>query len=80
MRKAWGKVVDLIKLIYAYTSVLLVFGSLFALIALIALVIMVALVELWHSNKILFVFIALFLVHYAVIGLNWLVEILNKLC
>ena len=80
MRKAWGKVVDLIKLIYAYISVLLVFGSLFALIALIALVIMVALVEFWHSNKILFVIVVLFLVHYAVIGLNWLVEILNKLC
>ena len=77
MRKAWGKVVDLIKLIYAYTSVLLVFGSLFALIALIALVIMVALVEFWHSNKILFVFIALFLVHYAIIGLNWVIEIIK---
>lgn len=74
MRKAWGKVVDVIKLIYAYTSVLLVFGSLFALIALIALVIIVALVESWHSNKILFVFIALFLIHYAIIGLNWVIE------
>lgn len=77
MRKAWGKVVDLIKLIYAYISVLLVFGSLFTLIALIALVIMVVLVEFWHSNKILFAFIALFLIHYAIIGLNWL---LNRFC
>lgn len=80
MRKVWGKVVDLIKLIYAYTSVLLVFGSLFALIALIALVIMVALVELWHSNKILFVFTMLFVIHYAIIGLNWLIRFLNKFC
>ena len=77
MRKAWGKVVDLIKLIYAYTSVLLVFGSLFALIALIALVIMVALVEFWHSNKILFVVAMLFLIHYAIIGLNWVIEIIK---
>lgn len=77
MRKAWGKVVDLIKLIYAYTSVLLVFGSLFALIALIALVIMVALVEFWHSNKILFVIVMLFLIHYAIIGLNWVIEIIK---
>ena len=74
MRKVWGKVADVIKLIYAYTSVLLVFGSLFALITLIALVIIVALVESWHSNKILFVFIALFLIHYAIIGLNWVIE------
>ena len=80
MRKAWGKVVDLIKLIYAYISVLLVFGSLFALIALIALVIMVALVELWHSNKILFVIVVLFLIHYAIIGLNWLIRFLNRFC
>ena len=29
MRKVWDKVADLVKLIYAYTSVLLVFGSLF---------------------------------------------------
>lgn len=50
MRKVWGKVADVIKLIYAYTSVLLVFGSLFALIASIALVIMVSLVEFWYSN------------------------------
>lgn len=77
MRKAWGKVVDLIKLIYAYTSVLLVFGSLFALIASIALVIMVALVEFWHSNKILFVVAMLFLIHYAIIGLNWVIEIIK---
>ena len=77
MRKVWGKVVDLIKLIYAYTSVLLVFGSLFALIALIALVIMVALVEFWHSNKILFVIAMLFLIHYAIIGLNWVIEIIK---
>lgn len=77
MRKAWGKVVDLIKLIYAYTSVLLVFGSLFALITLISLVIMVALAESWHSNKILFVIVVLFLVHYAVIGLNWVIEIIK---
>ena len=80
MKKIWDKIVNEVKLIYAYTSVLLVFGSLFASIASIALVIMVALVELWHSNKILFVIVVLFLVHYAVIGLNWLVEILNKLC
>lgn len=77
MRKAWGKVVDLIKLIYAYISVLLVFGSLFALIALIALVIMVALVEFWHSNKILFVVAMLFLIHYAIIGLNWVFKIIK---
>ena len=77
MRKAWGKVVDAIKLIYAYISVLLVFGSLFALIALIALVIMVALVEFWHSNKILFVIAMLFLIHYAIIGLNWVIEIIK---
>ncbi|QHJ76547.1 MAG: hypothetical protein [Bacteriophage sp.] len=77
MRKAWGKVVDLIKLIYAYISVLLVFGSLFALIALIALVIMVSLVEFWHSNKILFVVAMLFLIHYAIIGLNWVIEIIK---
>lgn len=77
MRKAWGKVVDLIKLIYAYTSVLLVFGSLFALITLIALVIMVSLVEFWHSNKILFVVAMLFLIHYAIIGLNWVIEIIK---
>lgn len=75
MRKAWGKVVDLIKLIYAYISVLLVFGSLFALIALIALVIMVSLVKFWLSNKILFVITMLFLIHYAIIGLNWVIEI-----
>lgn len=74
MRKVWGKVVDLIKLIYAYTSVLLVFGSLFALIA---LVIMVALVEFWHSNKILFVVAMFFLIHYAIIGLNWVIEIIK---
>ncbi len=77
MRKAWGKVVDLIKLIYAYTSVLLVFGSLFALIALIALVIMVSLVEFWLSNKILFVIAVLFLIHYAIIGLNWVIEFIK---
>lgn len=77
MRKAWGKVVDLIKLIYAYTSVLLVFGSLFALITLIALVIMVSLVKFWHSNKILFVIVMLFLIHYAIIGLNWVIEIIK---
>lgn len=77
MRKAWDKVFDLIKLIYAYISVLLVFGSLFALIALIALVIMVALVEFWHSNKILFVVAMLFLIHYAIIGLNWVIEIIK---
>ena len=77
MRKAWGKVADLIKLIYAYISVLLVFGSLFALIALIALVIMVSLVEFWHSNKILFVVAMLFLIHYAIIGLNWVIEIIK---
>lgn len=77
MRKAWGKVVDAIKLIYAYISVLLVFGSLFALIALIALVIMVALVEFWHSNKILFVVAMFFLIHYAIIGLNWVIEIIK---
>lgn len=77
MRKVWGKVVDVIKLIYAYTSVLLVFGSLFALITLIALVIMVALVEFWHSNKILFVIVMLFLIHYAIIGLNWVIEIIK---
>ena len=77
MRKAWGKVVDLIKLIYAYISVLLVFGSLFALIASIALVIMVSLVEFWHSNKILFVVAMLFLIYYAIIGLNWVIEIIK---
>lgn len=77
MRKAWGKVADLIKLIYAYISVLLVFGSLFALIALIALVIMVSLVEFWHSNKILFVVAMLFLIHYAIIGLNWVFEFIK---
>lgn len=80
MRKVWGKVVDLIKLIYAYTTLLLVFGSLFTLIALIALVIMVALVEFWHSNKILFVIAMLFLIHYAIIGLNWLIRFLNRFC
>lgn len=80
MRKVWGKVADVIKLIYAYTSVLLVFGSLFALIASIALVIMVALVEFWHSNKILFVVAMLFLIHYAIIGLNWLIRFLNRFC
>lgn len=77
MRKVWGKVADVIKLIYAYTSVLLVFGSLFALIASIALVIMVALVEFWHSNKILFVVAMLFLIHYAIIGLNWVFKIIK---
>ena len=77
MRKAWGKVVDLIKLIYAYTSVLLVFGSLFALIALIALVIMVSLVKFWLSNKILFVVTMLFLIHYAIIGLNWVFKLIK---
>lgn len=77
MRKVWDKVADLVKLIYAYTSVLLVFGSLFALIASIALVIMVALVEFWHSNKILFVVAMLFLIHYAIIGLNWVIEIIK---
>ena len=77
MRKVWGKVADVIKLIYAYTSVLLVFGSLFALIASIALAIMVALVEFWHSNKILFVITMLFLIHYAIIGLNWVIEIIK---
>ena len=77
MRKVWGKVVDLIKLIYAYTSVLLVFGSLFALIASIALVIMVSLVKFWLSNKILFVITMLFLIHYAIIGLNWVIEIIK---
>ena len=80
MRKVWDKVADLVKLIYAYTSVLLVFGSLFALIASIALVIMVALVEFWHSNKILFVVAMLFLIHYAIIGLNWLIRFLNRFC
>ena len=80
MRKIWSKIADVIKLIYAYTSVLLVFGSLFALIASIALVIMVSLVEFWHSNKILFVFIALFFIHYAIIGLNWLIRFLNRFC
>ena len=80
MRKVWGRVVDLIKLIYAYTSVLLVFGSLFALIALIALVIMVSLVEFWHSNKILFVITMLFVIHYTIIGLNWLIRFLNRFC
>lgn len=80
MRKVWDKVVDIIKLIYAYISVLMVFGSLFALIALIALVIMVALVEFWHSNKIFFVFILLVLIHYAIIGLNWLIRFLNRFC
>lgn len=80
MKKVWDKIVNEVKLIYAYTSVLLVFGSLFALIALIALVIMVALVELWHSNKILFVFTMLFVIHYAIIGLNWLIRFLNKFC
>ena len=77
MRKVWDKVADLVKLIYAYTSVLLVFGSLFALIASIALVIMVALVEFWHSNKILFVIAMLFLIHYAIIGLNWVIEFIK---
>lgn len=77
MRKVWGKVVDVIKLIYAYTSVLLVFGSLFALITLIALVIMVSLVKFWLSNKILFVITMLFLIHYAIIGLNWVIEIIK---
>ena len=77
MKKIWDKIVNEVKLIYAYTSVLLVFGSLFALIALIALVIMVALVELWHSNKILFVFTMLFVIHYAIIGLNWVFKIIK---
>lgn len=77
MRKAWGKVVDAIKLIYAYISVLLVFGSLFALIALIALVIMVSLVKFWLSNKILFVVAMLFLIHYAIIGLNWVFKLIK---
>ena len=77
MRKAWGKVVDLIKLIYAYTSVLLVFGSLFALITLIALVIMVSLVKFWLSNKILFVVTMLFLILYAIIGLNWVFKLIK---
>lgn len=77
MRKVWGKVADVIKLIYAYTSVLLVFGSLFALITLIALVIMVSLVKFWLSNKILFVITMLFLIHYAIIGLNWVIEIIK---
>ena len=77
MRKVWGKVVDLIKLIYAYTSVLLVFGSLFALITLIALVIMVSLVKFWLSNKILFVITMLFLIHYAIIGLNWVFKLIK---
>lgn len=80
MRKVWGKVADVIKLIYAYTSVLLVFGSLFALIASIALVIMVSLVKFWHSNKILFVIAMLFVIHYAIIGLNWLIRFLNRFC
>lgn len=77
MRKVWGKVVDLIKLIYAYTTLLLVFGSLFTLIALIALVIVGTLVEFWLSNKILFVITMLFLIHYAIIGLNWVIEIIK---
>ena len=77
MRKVWGKVADVIKLIYAYTSVLLVFGSLFALIALIALVIMVSLVKFWLSNKILFVVTMLFLIHYAIIGLNWVIKLIK---
>ena len=77
MKKVWDKIVNEVKLIYAYISVLLVFGSLFALIALIALVIMVALVEFWHSNKILFVVAMLFLIHYAIIGLNWVIEIIK---
>lgn len=77
MRKVWDKVVDLIKLIYAYTTLLLVFSSLFTLIALIALVIVGTLVEFWHSNKILFVVAMLFMIHYAIIGLNWVIEIIK---
>ena len=77
MKKVREKIVNLAKLIYAYTSVLLVFGSLFALITLIALVIMVSLVEFWHSNKILFVIAMLFLIHYAIIGLNWVFKIIK---
>ena len=77
MKKVWDKIVNEVKLIYAYASVLLVFGSLFALIALIALVIMVSLVKFWLSNKILFVVAMLFLIHYAIIGLNWIIEIIK---
>lgn len=77
MKKVREKIVNLAKLIYAYTSVLLVFGSLFALITLIALVIMVSLVKFWLSNKILFVVAMLFLIHYAIIGLNWVFKIIK---
>ena len=77
MKKVRGKIVNLAKLIYAYTTLLLVFSSLFTLIALIVLVIVGTLVEFWLSNKILFVIAMLFLINYAIIGLNWVIEFIK---